>query len=195
MQTDVGAIWTELATQLRGFIGRRVTDPDDVEDILQEVLLRIHRQGDTLEQAERLYAWVYRIARNAIVDYYRERGRHAALAATLADEPPAVTSDTPPADLRAELAACLAPLVDRLPVAYRQALVLTEVQGLTQQAAARQLGLSLPGTKSRVQRARQQLKAMILECCRVEFDRRGGITAYEARDASCLDCQPDDHRV
>jgi len=170
---------------IHDFIARRVAEADAVDDILQEVLLRIHRRGDTLERAEHVHAWVYQIARNAIVDHYRARSRHVALAAALADAAPAEGSNASTDDPRAELAACLAPMLDRLPAGDREALVLIEVEGLTRQAAAIRLGLSLPGAKARVQRARRRLKALLLDCCRVELDRRGGIAAYEARDASC----------
>ncbi len=80
-------------------------------------------------------------------------------------------------------------MIDRLPDGYRQAIVLTEFEGLTQQQAAAQLGLPLPNLKSRVQRGRGRLKALLLECCRVDLDRRGGIASYEARDGLCQECR------
>jgi len=186
---DIETTWEELSTRLRSFIARRVGDAAEAEDILQEVLLRIHRHGDTLERAERVHAWVYQIARNAIADSYRARGRYAELAVALTDAGPTAKVGSPAVDLRAELAACLAPMVDRLPDAYRRAIVLTEFEGLTQQQAAARLGLPLPNLKSRVQRGRGRLKALLLECCRVELDRRGGIASYEARDGSCQECR------
>jgi len=192
METTLETTWEELSARLRGFIARRVGDEAEAEDILQEVLLRIHRHGDTLEQAEHVHAWVYQIARNAITDAYRAHGARAALAAALAGPDRAVEDAPASADLRAELATCLAPMIDRLPDAYRQAIMLTEFEGLTQESAAARLGLSLPGMKARVQRARRRLKAMLLECCQVEFDRRGGIAAYEAREAACRGCRAED---
>jgi len=188
---DTDTAWEEMSARLRGFIARRVGDEAEAEDILQDVLLRIHRHGDTLERAEHVHAWVYQIARNAIADFYRARGTNAALTTALATARVDDTTPTTP-DLRAELAACLAPMIDRLPDAYRQAVVLTEFEGLTQADAATRLGLSLPGMKARVQRGRRRLKAMLLECCRVELDRRGGIVAYEARDTSCRGCRAGD---
>jgi len=67
-----------------------------------------------------------------------------------------------------------------LPEPYRKALVLTELEGLTQQELADKVGISLSGAKSWVQRGRQQLKEMLTECCAFEFDRRGGV----------IDCTP-----
>ena len=60
--------------------------------------------------------------------------------------------------------------------------MLTEFEGLTQKAAAEHIGLSLSGMKSRVQRGRAQLRGKILECCHIEFDRRGGVADYEVLD-------------
>jgi len=195
METTMETAWEELRARLRGFIARRVGDEAEVEDILQEVLLRIHRHGDTLERAEHVHAWVYQIARNAIADSYRARGARAALTAALAGPGGAVEDAPAVGDPRAELAACLAPMIDRLPDAYGQAIALTEFEGLTQESAASRLGLSLPGMKARVQRARRRLKAMLLECCQVELDRRGGIAAYAARDASCHGCHAEDASI
>jgi RNA polymerase sigma-70 factor (ECF subfamily) len=98
--------------------------------------------------------------------------------APLADEP-----GTP--ELRGELARCVAPLIERLPGSYRQALVLTEVDGVTQAEAASRLGLSVSGMKTRVQRARGRLKDLLLDCCHVELDRRRGVSGYRARRGQC----------
>jgi len=183
--------WEALSAQLRRFIARRVGDADAVDDIVQDVVLRIYRGSDALQQAEQMHAWIYQIARNAIADYYRAQGRQAALTTALIDAAPTEEQDASESVVRTELAACLAPMLTRLPTTSHEALVLIEVEGLTQQAAAVRLGLSVPGAKSRVQRARRQLKDMLLDCCRVELDRRGGVVAFEARDRACRGCHAD----
>src|SRR5215203_6636925 len=95
----------------------------------------------------------------------------------------------PPNGARAEMARCIAPLVRGLPDTYRRAIELTELEGMTQAAAAERLGLSLPGAKSRVQRGRARLRTMLLRCCEIETDRRGGVVAFELRDGeSCVAC-------
>jgi RNA polymerase sigma-70 factor (ECF subfamily) len=190
---DPVVAWHELRGPLAGFIARRVADPQDAEDVLQEVMLRIHRHADELETADRMAAWVHRIARNAIVDHYRRRAARPELAAGAAgdiDERPHGSLDEPASEaLRRELAACLRPLVARLPEKQREALILTEFEGLTQVETARRLGISVSGAKARVQRARAQLRALLLDCCHVEFDRRGGITEYRTRTESCERCR------
>ena len=190
---DPVVAWRELRGPLAGFIARRVADPQDAEDVLQDVMLRIHRHSDDLASADRVAAWMHRIARNAIVDHYRRRAAQRELPAGAAgdlDERAAGSLDEPTSEaLRRELAACLRPLIDRLPDKHREALIMTELEGLTQIEAARRLGISVSGAKARVQRGRAQLKALLLDCCHVELDRRGAITEYRARTRSCERCR------
>lgn len=181
------AVWREFQERLRAFVSQRVQRPADVEDILQEVFVRIHRYFETVQQSESLTAWVFQITRNAIAEHYRRVSRVKAEGLEEGFEPaaPPETEDLGP--LR-EISRCVEPMVAALADHYREALVLTDLQGMTQKEAAVQIGLSLSGAKSRVQRARQQLKKMLLECCRVELDRRGGIVDYLVRDPSKSPC-------
>ena len=78
----------------------------------------------------------------------------------------------------------------RLPAIYRDALQLTDLDGLTQAEAATRVGLSTSGMKARVQRARSQLKALFVLCCEIELDRRGGIIDYQPHNDTC-DCRLD----
>jgi RNA polymerase sigma-70 factor (ECF subfamily) len=87
---------------------------------------------------------------------------------------------------RTEMARCIAPMVRGLPGHYRQAIELTELEGMTQAAAAERLGLSVPGAKSRVQRGRARLRAMLVRCCEIETDRRGRVVTFEARGDKCF---------
>ena len=127
---------------------------------------------------------MYRIARNAITDHYR---RAAVRADPIApDEVARVVMDErderPAADR--ELAACLAPLLARVPDDYRRALELTDLGELTQEEAAGTLGLSTSGMKSRVQRGRRMLRTEIGRCCRVELDARGVLTDATIREGT-----------
>lgn len=184
----------ELQTRVLGFVSRRVRSREDAEDIAQEVMLRIHRHSADLERVDRMGAWVNRIAANAIADHYRRPARRE-LASGQATDVPEFGSEAPLAavedsseDVRRELAACLAPLIERLPPLYRQALELTEFGGLSQVEAAAELGLSVSGMKARVQRARRQLREQLLECCHVELDRRRAPTEIRPRGAVCGTC-------
>jgi RNA polymerase sigma-70 factor, ECF subfamily len=181
MTATVESIWNEVASQLRSFIRSRVRNHAAEEDILQEVFLKIHQKLATLRASDRLEAWVWRITRNAIADHFRKFHPSEPL-----PEGITLTSELP-ADLP-DLRPCVRQLLNELPRPYREALLLTEWQGLTQAEMSKRLGLSASGAKSRVQRARDQLKKLLLDCCRFELDRRGTILEMTLRRKKCPAC-------
>ena len=185
--------WRELRARLGAFVGRRVGNPEDAEDVVQDVLVRMQQNIDALSSADRLDAWAFRITRNTIADHYRSPKRREVSGEAAAEVMDELAADRlggePSNDARAEIARCVAPMVRGLPDDYRRAIELTELQGLTQATAAERLGLSVPGAKSRVQRGRARLKEMLLRCCEIETDRRGRVVAFEVRDGgSCSPC-------
>lgn len=191
--------WQELHGNLRAFIGRRVHNQADVDDLVQRVLLQIVAGLGSLRQIERLHAWVYRVARNVIADYYRspvirrERTSGDTLEIASANEASVESMATEDDDRTAlrELAACLQPMLRRLPQVSQDAVVMADLEGLTQAEAARRAGVSVSGMKSRVQRARLQLRAIVEACCRVDLDRRGAIRSFtplRPERCGCGDC-------
>ena len=164
--------WTAHRAALHRFVRRRVDDDATADDVVQDVALRALANQGALRDPASVRQWLYRITRNAIADHYRARRPHDPLPADLA-------ADDEPASARRELSACLRPLVDALPAPYRDAVRLSELDGLTQRETAARLGIGLSGAKSRVQRARAMLREGLLACCRVERDARGAITGYE----------------
>jgi RNA polymerase sigma-70 factor, ECF subfamily len=188
-------LWQLVHDGLRAFIAKRVSDQGHVDDILQEVFMRVHRQMDAVNDPRRVVSWIYQITRNAIIDHYRKPGRQREVPAGLSaelevlNEVSETAADT--AELRAELAGCLRPMIEQLSQDYRDAITLVELQGLTQQAAAKQMGISLSGMKSRVQRGRARLKQLLDDCCLIELDRRGGVVEYRTRASGCNSCAAD----
>jgi RNA polymerase sigma-70 factor (ECF subfamily) len=178
MTPTIENIWQDLASELRSFIRSRVRDHATAEDILQDVFVKIHQKLPALRAGERLEAWVWRITRNAIADHFRRTRPSEALPNELAIDSESY-AETP------DLKPCVRRFVGQLPPVYRDALLLTEWKGLTQEEMARQFGLSVSGAKSRVQRARSQLKELLLDCCRFEIDRRGNVLEMSPRRNRC----------
>ena len=183
--TDRAAtLWDQFAAPLRSFVARRAPREVDTEDVLQDVFVRIQEQLPRLRDADRIDAWIFQIARNVVADAFRRRTRREALdQKTAAEAPLPMTDDDRSAE--ASLAGCLATMIAELPEPYRQAIELTEIRGMTQAEAARLVGISVSGMKSRVQRGRDHLKGIIHDFCRVETDVRGGVIECDPLRADC----------
>jgi RNA polymerase sigma-70 factor (ECF subfamily) len=181
IEAEARGAWSELERHLRPYVGRRVAS-DEVDDVLQDVLLRLHQGRGTLRDAESFGGWVYRVARHVIIDRARARSRRPLeLASEAALDASFESLSDPSAELEAELGQCVALFVGQLPSPYREAITLTELQGLGQRQAAEMLGISLSGMKSRIRRGRQKIREMFQDCCEIALDGRGRIVECEAR--------------
>lgn len=174
--------WHELRGDVRRFVAARVA-PSDVDDVVQETLVRVHHGIGSLRDHERLGAWIHRVARHAIVDHHR-RARHLD---PLPDELAAVPEpiDDPAIGM---LVRCVTPFVAMLPPVYRQAITLVELEGRSQVEAAAQLGVPLSTMKARVQRGRARLRELVDTCCAVALDARGGVLDVTPRGGRCVAC-------
>lgn len=177
----VDNLWREFSAQLRKFLRARTRSAADAEDLLQEVFMRIHKQLPSLRDTSKLQGWVYRIARNALIDRHRKRRETTPL---LHETP----EDDPSGQNLVDLTPSLRRFIAQLPPIYREPLVRHEFQGEALSELAARLGLTLSATKSRVRRARLMLREMLDRCCRFEFDRRGRVIAATPRKASDCDC-------
>ncbi|GMV34314.1 MAG: RNA polymerase sigma factor SigZ [Chloroflexi bacterium CFX1] len=181
MNATLETIYTDFHSKLHRFIAGRVPDPDTADDILQDVYLKIHAKIGGLRAEDRLKSWVYQITRNAIIDYYRRACPQdeltESLASPLDDEPDAVS----------QLASSVKGMLGCLDDKYREALELTELQGLSQVELATRLDITVSGAKSRVQRAREKLKEAFLDCCHFKFDRLGKVVDYHPNCEKCAD--------
>jgi len=194
LSCTVEGVYEAFHTELRRFVLGKVADPATADDILQDVCLRIHSHIDALRDCSRLRSWVYQIARNAIVDYYRSRRPSTELPDTL-PEPDSGPADECENAAECELMESLGVLVGALPPKYREALRLTLYEGLTQQETAERLGISLSGAKSRVQRARAMIRDSLLTCCHFAFDRYGAVLDYREHCCCCVHAGPGPERM
>lgn len=176
-------LFEEYHAKLLGFIRARVGNPDDAEDILQETFLKIHSQINTLKENTKIQSWIYSITRNTIIDYYRTHKSTKELPESLSKPDP-----EPYEENRQEMADWFLPLINALPPQYKQPLMLSEIDGLSQKEVAEKAGLSLSATKSRIQRGRKVLKSTLLDCCQFEFDHQGKVLDYQKKPIICTDC-------
>ena len=175
--------WAETLDRIKAFVAARVDDPELAADITNDVVARSIASG-ALQQVDNPVAWLYRSARNAVIDHYRTRRVHQPLDDADAWPDPGST-DSRPNEATRELARCLQPMLLQLPAGARDALTRVDLDGQTHQQAADQLGISVSGMKSRGQRARRDLKALLEACCAVRVDRSGAVSDYQATASTC----------
>ncbi|MFK0570417.1 RNA polymerase sigma factor SigZ [Endozoicomonas sp.] len=162
------AQWLHHKEQLRHYVHKNVDDLEAVEDILQDVYIKASTHLTQLKFRDNIKSWLYRITHNTIMDFHRSRQFYEEL-------PDYVVADelAPEEENLQKMAQCLRPMFDCLPEKYRVPMLLSELEGLTQQEIADQLGLSLSGAKSRVQRGRVKFKELLMICCDIEAGREG----------------------
>lgn len=166
--------WRKHEAELRRFLAHRLSDSHLADDLLQEVFLKAMQRGDGFCSLGSARAWLFEVARNALADYYRTQREMIELPDDLLaenDEPPTVDG----------LAACIPRVLSELTETDREAITLCDLQGMTQEEYARQKGLSLPGAKSRVQRARKRLMEHLTIACQVQFDETGQLVHFVPR--------------
>ena len=148
----------EIAPSIRGMVRSRVFDRSATEDVVQNVLLSLHRARHTYRPERPFKPWLAAITRNAIVDAYRETGRRRErevevelIDAFAAPVPERAESDPP---LPPELARALAALPEKL----REAVQLVQVEGLSIAEAAAKLGVSTGALKVRAHRGYKAIR-------------------------------------
>lgn len=179
---DTHSVWNEFSGQIRGYLLGKVKHRDDADDLLQEIFIKIHNNIGTLQDENKLAPWIHQIVRNTLTDYYRKRRLETT---EFNEENSAVNEAEVPDDIYTQCVnGCLKVFIDRLPDKYREPLVLSDIDELKQKDIANQMNLSYSGLKSRVQRGREMIKDMFVECACISDN---GNTA----DESCGICSPE----
>lgn len=192
MKYSTEKIWDDFGGKLRSFIAYRVPDPSYVDDLLQDVFVKIHTNISTLQDDAKIRSWIYQIARNTIIDYFRKYKIKLDDIDTIpieGEDALMTIDEIEGEDPEKDVVAGLREMIEKLPDKYSQALLLVEFEGLSQIELARQLGISISGAKSRVQRGRQLLKESLMRCCHFELDRYGTIIGISP---ACCCCCPDE---
>jgi RNA polymerase sigma-70 factor (ECF subfamily) len=177
----------KLRGAVRRFIGARVKNASAADDLTQDVFLKVMRQLEHVRDPRRIMGWIFQIARREVADHFRRARPTEAFEEKRDTSPPTrpEVMDREEARLRDELAAYVRSVVNQLPPLYREALLLTDYEGLSQVELADRIGLSVSAAKSRVQRARSMAKAIIDRCCHFDVDRYGRVVDCRPRRCDC----------
>jgi RNA polymerase sigma-70 factor (ECF subfamily) len=155
--------WRIHESEMRGYLMRRLSDKHLVDDLLQEVFLKALKSGQGFCGVGNQRAWLFQVARNALVD----QRRLAKQAVPVPDDLAEKSEERQPVDALTE---CLMRVLSELPAADREILQLCDIDGVTQQTFADAHRLSLSAVKSRLVRARRRLRALMVRNCQIRFE-------------------------
>ncbi len=166
-------IWIEYGALLKGFLHSKISNQADVDDLLQEILIKSHKNLHGLKSEPSIKSWLFQIANNSIIDFYRARARQN----NLSDESqwqkdiPWIADDIP--EIEQQLARCIEPFIQSLPDATANLLTEIEINGQSQKDYAEQQNIPYSTLKSRIQAARSQLRHLYDNCCKFSLDTHG----------------------
>jgi len=178
----IEAIWSEYRSSLKAFLHSKISNLSDVDDLLQEILLKTHNSLDTLKEQSSIKSWVFQIANRAVIDFYRKNGRAKDLSAE------DLWYGDQEHDVKTELSNCVAPFIKVLPEDLAALMRVIEIEGKSQKAYAEELGISYSTLKSRVQKGRKELRKLFEECCHYRLDKFGNLIDFERKSADCKNC-------
>jgi len=168
--------WHHHEGELRRWLLSRLGNPADAEDLLQDVFEKAMLQGERFCSVENARAWLFRVARNALVDRYRMQRDQVEL-------PDDLSFDEPESDAVEDLSECLPRVLSELSAEDREAITLCDLDGMSQQRYAEMKGISLPAAKSRIQRARKRMRQRLENGCQVQLNEAGNVCCFVPRPA------------
>jgi RNA polymerase sigma-70 factor, ECF subfamily len=175
---ELSVPYQALRLGMLGFLRKHVNDPMAAEDLLHEVFLKALSAGKKGATPKNLTGWLYKVARNTVIDYYRTKRPSEQLPDLLMAE------DSTDHSMTQALAGCLKPLTEQLPPLYRDVLVATEFEGKPLQDLATEWQVSLSAVKSRASRGRALLKDKVFACCQIELSKSGALVDFEKRPST-----------
>jgi RNA polymerase sigma-70 factor, ECF subfamily len=173
----------QFRAEIFAYIQSKVSDPATADDLTQETFVKVGRALAKGTEPEHFRGWLFQIARNTIIDFLKETRRFVPLEeshTTSKAENPEIL-DPVDSEFRKRLFSYALKVIATLPVDDCEALTLTEIDGLSREELASELGISLTAAKSRVHRARSKLRKTVEECCRLVTDPYGRVIDWKKR--------------
>lgn len=175
-------IWSEYKTALKRFLHSKVSNDEDVEDLLQEILIKSYNNFHTIKDHSSVKSWLFQIANNTIIDFYRKKRRNKDLAVENIWH---VENDN---KAQSELSDCIIPFIKALPEEQANLLTAIDIEKKSQKAYAEELNISYSTLKSKVQKSRTLLKGLFDQCCHFSIDSQGNLYDFEQKESGCNKC-------
>lgn len=175
-------IWAEYRSALKAFLHSKISNTADVDDVLQDILIKTHKNLSTIRDQQSIKSWLFQTANHTIIDFYRRKGK----AKELTENDLWFSEEDD--DVKTELSHCIDPFIHSLPEESAALLNAIDIEGESQKEYAKAEGISYSTLKSRVQKARTDLRGLFDNCCNMELDARGNLMDYEQRKDTCNGC-------
>jgi RNA polymerase sigma-70 factor (ECF subfamily) len=175
---NVEQIWLEYRAALKLFLHAKVSNEADVEDLLQDILIKTYNNLEAVKKQKSVKLWLFQIANNTIIDYYRKKGR----AQTTTIEALFPQDDDLASSI--DLSHCISPFINSLPEQHASLLTAIDLNNKPQKQYAEELGISYSTLKSRVQKSRSLLKQVFNDCCHFKIDKIGNVYDYNVKNKS-----------
>lgn len=172
---EINSIWNNFRSILIKFIQSKVSDENLAKDILQDVFLKLVVAEKEGKEIRNIQAWLFQVTRNTINDHFRKLQKSPEKEVMITDS---LTES--------QLNGCVCDLINfvikhYLPETYGRPLIMSDIERIPQKDIAQELGISLSGAKSRIQRGRKMLKELILECVEVTYNRKGEVSDFRLK--------------
>lgn len=179
---SIEKIWEEYQAALKAFLHARISSPDDVDDLLQDILLKTYQNFHTVKSQSSIKSWLFQVANHVIIDFYRDKSKSAN------PNPEDLWFDENNTDIKQDLSRCIAPFINALPEDAAELLTAIDIQGQSQKEYAEVLGISYSTLKSRVQKGRGQLRQLFEDCCHLTLDKHGNVIGFDPKSRDCKNC-------
>ena len=168
----INLAWDKHENELRNFLRGQVREMALAEDLLQDVFVKALSDSSHFCQLENPRAWLYRVARNRVIDYRRTHKIHT----EVDDGHPHQVNEISPV---VNLSKCLPTALTKLSAEDKEIIEKCDLEGMNQAEFAKLKNITVPGAKSRIQRARKRLKVELHIACQIVLDDMGNVCCFD----------------
>jgi RNA polymerase sigma-70 factor (ECF subfamily) len=179
---NIEDIWSEYRARIKAFLHSKVSNPADVDDLLQDISIKTFAGLAKLDDHSKVQSWLFQTANRTIIDFYRKNSREKNL------HPDDLWYSEDDAETHHALERCVEPFIAALPKQTAQLLTAIDIQGQSQKEYAAAHGLSYSTLKSQVQNGRSALRSVFENCCHLTLDTYGNISDYRSKTDGCENC-------
>ncbi|MFD0964069.1 sigma-70 family RNA polymerase sigma factor [Pseudofulvibacter geojedonensis] len=178
---NITQLWNSYHLDMKRFVFSKVKNEQLTNDLVQETFIKAYSKIDTIIDDKKVKSWLFSIARNTTLDYFRKSQLTVPLLDYDTKDEFWENKEHSPED-------CLPGIIKNLPKKYRDPLFLADIKGMKQAKVAEQLQLPLSTIKSQIQRGRKLIKQGYIDCCDYSENDKGELVGEVKPKENCKVC-------